>query len=125
MGIATAVRVELAQALSEAGVPAFASMPTTVAPPLVAFLPGEPYVTADRLGEQLYVRVNLTASLIVPQLDSEAAMFQLEDLIDDVFRALPPGVHASEVSAPRVDRLGDSQGAVLIAELDIQAQGKE
>ena len=125
MGVATDLRLQIAATLTAAGVPAFANMPHSVAPPLVALTPSEPYMTANRIGSALQVQINLTANLIVPQLDSDASMAQLEDLIEATFRALPPGVHASEVSAPRVDRLGESQGAVLVAELDIQAQGKE
>jgi len=125
MGVATDLRLQIAASLTAGGVPAFANMPHSVAPPLVALTPGEPYLRVDRIGAALLMEINLTANLIVPQLDSDASMTQLEELIDATIRALPPGVHASEVSAPRVDRLGEAQGAVLVAELDIQAQGKE
>jgi len=125
MAIATDLRLQLAATLTANGVPAFASMPHSVAPPVVAFTAGEPYLRINRVGTTLQYEINLEANLIVPVLDSEGSLKALEALIDSTLRALPPGVYASEVSAPRVDRLGEAQGSVLIADLSITAEGKE
>jgi len=125
MAVATDLRLQLAASLTAAGVPAFASMPHSINPPVVAFTAADPYLRIDRVGATLQYEINLYANLIVPVLDSEGSLLTLETLIDSVLRALPPGVYASDVSAPRVDRLGDAQGSVLIADLAITAQGKE
>jgi len=92
---------------------------------MVAFQAGDPYIRIDRIGATLQVEVQLRASMIVPTLDGTGSLEQLEELIDATLLALPPDVFASEVSAPRVDRLGEAQGAVLIADLDLTTYGKE
>jgi len=125
VAIATRVRKELAAALTAQGIPAFPALPHAITPPMVAFQAGDPYIRIDRIGATLQVEVQLRASMIVPTLDGTGSLEQLEELIDATLLALPPDVFASEVSAPRVDRLGEAQGAVLIADLDLTTYGKE
>lgn len=119
--ITTELRLEVAAALQDAGLPAFPSQPSTAPNPAVILNPGSPYLDVVSLGRGLSYRVMLTASISAPAFSTEAALSTIENLIDETITALPDGVVASTVSSPRMEYLGEGQGSIYIAEVTLSA----
>jgi len=119
--ITTELRLELAAALSAAGLPAFASQPSTAPLPAVVLQPGSPYLEVVGIGRSLSYRVQLVASLSAPAFSTAAALEQLETMIDSTIEALPDGVVASDISSPRLEYLGEGQGSIYVAEVTLSA----
>lgn len=120
--LVTELREQLATELAAqlGDVPVMAAPPATVRPPLVYLTADTPWITVDRIGPQLRYTAGLKIGLVVPMLDNDAALTQLEDLVDQVLGALPAGVLPGYCAPPTTNVLG-AQGSVLGAELSITA----
>jgi hypothetical protein len=118
---ATQARIDIATALSSAGITAFASTPSTMPLPCVVLAPDSTYLELVSIGAALTYRMGLRATVNAPALSTDAALEIIEQLIDSTIEALPAGVTASTVSAPRLDSLGQGQGSLYVAEITISA----
>lgn len=121
----TEARLELAAALTAAGLPAFAAAPSTAPVPSCIVNPGSPYLEVVNLGQHPTYRVGLVVSISAPAFSTAAALETLEALVDRVIEALPNGIAASSVSSPRLEFLGEGQGSVYIAEVTLSALVKK
>lgn len=120
-GTATNFRTELAANINAAGIQAFASTPSTMPLPCVVLTPDSNYLELVSIGSALTYRVGLRAQINAAALSTEASLEVIEELIDRVIEALPSGVTASTVSAPRLDSLGQGQGSLYVAEITLSA----
>lgn len=120
-GTATQARIAIAQALSDAGITAFASNPPTAPLPSVVLSADDPYLMVTGIGTGLAYRIGLRASISAPVFSTEASLAIIEDLIDRVIEALPDGVTASTVSSPRLEYIGEAQGSTNTAEITLTA----
>lgn len=120
-GTATSARTDIAAALTAAGITAFASTPSTMPLPCVVLAPDTTYLELVSIGSALTYRLGLRAQINAPALSTDAALEVIEELIDRVIEALPAGLTASTVSAPRLDSLGQGQGSLYVAEITLSA----
>lgn len=120
-GTATSARLDIAAALTAAGITAFASTPSTMPLPCVVLAPDSTYLELVSIGSSLTYRLGLRAQINAPALSTDAALEVIEELIDRVIEALPSGVTASTISAPRLDSLGQGQGSLYVAEITLSA----
>lgn len=120
MALTTDARVEIAAALTAAGLPAFPYLPETVTLPAVIITPRDPYVIPDRIGRDLTYTANFRVSMLAQALDNAAGLAAVEDLIDRTMAAMPDGVLVLSVGPPLIDDLG-AQGSAYVAEMDIAA----
>jgi hypothetical protein len=120
MALTTDARVEIASALTMAGLPAFPYLPPTVSLPAVIITPRDPYVVPDRIGRDLTYTANFRVSMLAQALDNEAGLAAVEDLIDRTMAAMPDGVLVLRCGPPLIDDLG-AQGSAYVAEMDVAA----
>lgn len=125
MATFTEVRIEIEAALRAAGLPAFASMPATVAPPAVVINPDQPWITPYGLGGKGVYTVNFRISVMAPALDTEGSTTYLEELVEDTLDALPSGVDVHNVSSPRLESLSNSQGSAYAADIYATVNAKK
>lgn len=118
---ATEARRDIAAALTTAGITAFPSTPSTMPLPCVVLVPDSTYLELVSVGGALTYRLGMRAQINAPALSTDAALETIEQLIDDTIAALPSGVTASTVSAPRLDSLGTGQGSLYVAEVTLSA----
>ena len=121
----TQARTTIAEALNTAGLTTFASNPPTAPLPSAVINPGSPYLEVVSISGKPTYRMTLVISITVPSFSTEAALAQLEDLIDLVVVALPSGVTTSTIGSPRLEYLGEGQGSVYLAEINVTALVKE
>lgn len=119
--ITTELRLDITAALHAAELPAFPSQPSTAPVPAVVLQPGSPYLEVVSLGRELSYRVELVASISAAAFDTAASLATIESLIDRTIEALPDGVVASTISSPRLEYLGEGQGSVYLAEINLSA----
>ena len=83
--------------------------PAVVSPPAIILVPDEPYLELVGIGRsETNVRVRIRLTCAVAQLDSQAQLDQLEQLVVAVFEALPDGATVSEASRPATTSVGPS-----------------
>lgn len=119
MSLGLDVRVTLEAALIDAGLPAFRSMPATVAPPAIIISPDSPYMRVIGHGKTPACEIALRVTVVAPLLDTEGGQSWLEELVDSVIAALPPGYQPVTVSTPGSTTLAGSQGSALAADISV------
>jgi hypothetical protein len=112
----TDTRQELAVALEGQGYLVYDYVTENPVVPCVVLVPGEPYVEATTLGN----RFNLAfeATLMVAYIDNQAALINLENLIDTFLDVLPKGVAYGSFSRPGRVQVGPSE--TLASKVTIQ-----
>ena len=120
MALTTDARVEIADALRAAGLPAFPYLPPTVSLPAVILVPADPYVVPDRIGPTLTYTARFTVSLLAQAIDNASGLAAVESLIDATMAALPDGVMVIRCGPPLLDDMG-AQGVAYVADMDISA----
>ncbi len=118
---ATQARVDIAAALSAAGITAFPSNPGTAPLPSVVLNPDNPYLELVGIGHDITYRIGLRASITAAAFSTEASLTTIEELVDQVIEALPDGVTASTISSPRLEYLGEGQGSTYLADITLTA----
>jgi hypothetical protein len=103
------IRAAFATAIKQAGYQAYAQPLATVTPPGVVIVPGEPYLEANTLASGGTIwQLNLTLIVVVPYLDNQAALRNLEDIVVKVCANLPKGTSFDIVQQPTVEEVGPS-----------------
>lgn len=119
MSLGLDVRATLETALLDAGLPAFRSMPATVAPPAIIISPDSPYMRVVGHGPAPACEIALRVSVVAPIIDTEGGLSWLEELVDSTIAALPAGYQPVTVSTPGSTTLAGSQGSALAADISI------
>lgn len=115
MSLAEDVRTELADALRlNLTVPVQTPAPDVPIPPMVAVTAGTPWQVPQVVGGLLRSEYRLRAICAVR--DDGAHLPDLEQIVEDVARALPAGWSVDTVTAPASLDTG-AQGSVLVAEV--------
>ena len=120
MSTLTQGRQDLVDAYRAAGIDAYTFTPPTVIPPIVTVLPASSWIEPSRVGH-FAAKVDLSVTVYVGLIDSSTALEQLEQVLEDVITATPPGVLITSIDAPRVDSTS-SQGDLLASDLTITTQ---
>jgi hypothetical protein len=119
----TQARLEVATALHEAGLIAFAHAPATILPPCVVVEPEAPWLIPG-IGERFAGRMRLKVTAYAVAIDNAAALSSLENLVERTVKAIPRGVAIESVGVPSEADTG-AQGSSLAASILITAAIKE
>ncbi len=119
MSLGVDVRATLEDSLLAAGLPAFRSMPATVAPPAIIIAPDSPYMRIVGQGPRPLCEISLRVTVVAQLIDTEGAQSFLEELVDQVIEALPSGYQPVTVSTPGSTTLAGSQGSALAADISV------
>lgn len=115
------VRSTLATALEDAGIDYSTSAfpPPVVIPPTVVIVPGSPWLQPQTIGRPAAPQVLVTFRLTccVANLDNQAALNQLEDLMFAVMTNLPKGWEVSDAGPPSLEQVGPSE--LLVSDLQV------
>lgn len=121
MSVASETRSEIAQALVDADIPAYAAPQATTPVPSVTVNPDTPYMEPTTLGAwSVYLRL----VVMVQAFDPTASLSIAEDLTERAVAALPQGVLVREITAPQLVSLGEAQGKAYQAEIALTANAK-
>ena len=103
------IRADFATAIKQAGFQSYAQPLSTVIPPGVVIVPGEPYLEANTLASGgILWQANLTLIVVVAYLDNQAALRNLEDIVIKVCANLPRGTTFDVVQQPTIEEVGPS-----------------
>lgn len=105
-------RAALAQALAAAGVSGvYTDPPSTVSPPCVIVAPDEPYLEPLSIGPsgEATVAVRFVLVCAVAHRDPAGALDQLEQLVVDVWHAVPQGTEIGDAGRPQLETVGPSE----------------
>jgi hypothetical protein len=103
----TEARQELAEALEGTGYLVFDYVAENPVVPCIVLVPGEPYVEQQTLGKRY--SVYFEAHLMVAYIDNQAAIINLEQLIEKFLEAIPPGMVYGTFSRPGRVQVGPSE----------------
>lgn len=115
------IRDTLAYALSEyaSTYAVFPYPPPVVSPPAIIIVPDAPYIEPYSIGPRTQLRVRYRLTCAVAMLDDQAALANLEELLLNVFAAVPAGWQVGVASAPSVETVGPSD--LLTADVAVEA----
>jgi len=102
----TTTRQELAAALQNAGYSLYAYPSETMIAPCVVLVPGEPYVMWETPTRR---RANFQITLVVVLNDNQAALTNLETMIDELSEILPTNVNIGDFSQPQPTTIGSTE----------------
>ena len=104
----TETRAELADLLEQSGYTTYAYPKEQMYPPFITLVPNNPYVSRRTLGA---LDVSYTLTLAVACNDNQAALENLETMIEAVNDIIPKGIVANSFSEPSTD---DFNGMTLL-----------
>lgn len=115
----TADREALAEDLTGLGYIVYRSPKETMTAPCLILVPDSPYVSIKTIGRQLNLSFMLT--LCVPLNDNEAALRNLEDLIEKTLTVLyaRAGTALGQFSKPSVTQIGPSDALTTNIQIEI------
>lgn len=112
----TDARQTLATALEGQGYLVFDYVAENPVVPCIVLVPGEPYLDNTTIGNRF--NVTFEATLMVAYIDNQAALINLEALIETFLDALPQGVAFGSFSRPGRVQVGPSEA--LASKVTIQ-----
>lgn len=115
----TTDREELAEDLAGMGYIVYRSPKENMTSPCLVLVPDAPYVSIKTVGRKLNLGFLLT--LCVPLNDNEAALRNLEDLIEKTLTVLyaRPGTSIGQFSKPSVTQIGPSDALATNIQIEI------
>lgn len=115
-----ATRHAIAEALESTTANVYDFPPAVVIPPALIVMPGDTYVEVVTVGNNgSRVRQTLRITLAVANIDNEATLDGIEQLMADVLFALPSGVgYVGGFSRPQMLTVGSTE--LLASDLTIQ-----
>ena len=101
----TETRLELADVLSGSGYSLYSYPSETMIAPCVVLVPGQPYVTWDTFDSQS-MKFNIT--LVVNNNDNQAALVNIENMIDEVIDVIPTYAIIGDFTQPQITTIGST-----------------
>jgi hypothetical protein len=111
----TTTRQDLADALKDAGYSVYAYPMNQMFAPAVVLVPSTPYVGWDTPNRR-WAKYNLT--LMVVNNDNQAALTNMEKMIDDLSALLPTFCTITEFSQPSIEEVGSTD--YLVSDITVQ-----
>lgn len=102
----TTTRTDLAKALKASGYSVYAYPSETMIAPAVVIVPGSPYVN---ILNAVTATVNFQVTLMVVNNDNQAALVNLEKMIETVYKKLPDWVSVGDFTQPTNVEVGSTE----------------
>ena len=101
----TTTRQDVAEALASSGYSVYAYPSETMIAPCIVMVPGSPYVSWDTPTRQ---SVKFQLTLVVVNNNNQAALGNLEQLIEDVSDLIPTYVELGDYTQPQITTIGST-----------------
>jgi hypothetical protein len=119
MGKITDAREALKTALLDAGWIVYGYPAENMSTPCVVLVPGGPYVEIKSLGTDPKLGISFNVTLCVAANDNQAALINLENLIEQIIPLLPRGSVGANFTQPKITQVGPSDLLTTDIQLDI------
>lgn len=120
MGAITDKRNEIRDALVDTGYIVYGYPAENMSLPSIVLVPGNPYIEIESLGSSPRLRGQFNATLLVAANDNQAALINLETMIESVLANLPNGLTIGTFGNPKISQVGPSD--VLTTDVVIGAK---
>lgn len=104
-GITTA-RNGLKTALESTGYIVYAYPAENMSTPCIVLVPGSPYIEVKSIGSSPRLGGNFQVTLCVAANDNQAALVNLESMIETVLSNLPTGIGLGDFTQPKISQVG-------------------
>mgnify|MGYP006266623847 CR=1 FL=1 len=118
MSAFTDSRKELAESLEGNGYIVYPQPFETMQVPSFVLVPDSPYLEPTTLGRNTFAQ-HFKCSLMVPYIDNQAALLNLESMIEQFLDVLPTHVQIDSISAPSVTDVGPSKVLAVDSRLTV------
>lgn len=108
MGAITTARQALKTSLESAGYIVYAYPAENMTTPCIILVPSSPYIEVKSIGTSPRLNGSFDVTLCVAMNDNQAALNNLETMIESVLTHLPNGVGVGDFSKPAVLQVGPS-----------------
>ena len=112
----TSTREDLADSLKDSGYSVYAFPNEQMFAPCIVMVPGSPYIIWDTATRQ---RSRFTLTLMVVNNDNQAALINLEQMIETVSSLIPSYVQVGDFTQPNVAEIGSTEYLTTDIELDV------
>lgn len=119
MGAISDARTALKSALESAGYIVYAYPAENMSTPCVVLVPGGPYVEIKTISDSPKLGLSFNVTLCVAANDNQAALINLENLIEDIIPLLPRGSVGATFTQPKITQVGPSDLLTTDIQLDI------
>jgi hypothetical protein len=106
MGDISDARADLKTALEATGYVVYAYPAENMTTPCIVLVPGSPYIEIKSIGSSPRLGGNFDVTLCVAANDNQAALVNLETMIETVLGAIPTGVGIGDFSQPKISQVG-------------------
>lgn len=100
-------RKALAESLEGIGYLVYSYPSETMQVPAIVLVPNNPYLEPVTISRNVYSQ-NFKVTLMVAMNDNQAALLNLEDLIEKFMEVLPSNIKIDSISQPSVTQVGPS-----------------
>ncbi len=108
MGAITDARNALKTALQDTGNIVYGYPAENMSLPSIVLVPGNPYIEIESLGATPRLRGQFNVTLLVAANDNQAALINLETLIESVLSNIPGGYTIGTFGNPKISQVGPS-----------------
>lgn len=112
----TSTRQDLADALKDAGYSVYAYPNEQMFAPCIVLVPGSPYILWQTPTRQA---ARYTLTLMVTANDNQAALINLENMIETVIENLPTYVTVGDFTQPTINEIGSTEFLTTDIDIDI------
>lgn len=112
----TTTRQDLADSLKDAGYSVYAFPNEQMFAPCIVLVPGSPYIVWETPNRQ---SARFTLTLMVVANDNQAALINLEKMIETVIEALPTFARVGDFSQPAINEIGSTEFLTSDIEIDV------
>ena len=106
MGDITDARTAIKTALEATGYIVYAYPAENMSTPCIVLVPGSPYIEIKSIGSSPRLGGNFDVTLCVAANDNQAALVNLESLIETVLSNLPSGIGIGDFTQPKISQVG-------------------
>lgn len=119
MGQITDARTALKTALESAGYIVYGYPAENMSTPCVVLVPSGPYVEIKTISDNPKLGVSFNITLCVAANDNQAALINLENLIESIIPLLPRGSVGANFTQPKITQVGPSDLLTTDIQVDI------
>lgn len=119
MGAITDARTALKSALEGSGYIVYAYPAENMTTPCIVLVPGGPYVEIKTISDNPKLGLSFNVTLCVAANDNQAALKNLEGLMEEIIPLLPRGSVGSNFTQPKITQVGPSDLLTTDIQIDI------
>jgi len=119
MGDISTAREALKTALQATGYIVYAFPAENMTTPCIVLVPGSPYIEIKSIGSTPRLGGNFNVTLCVAANDNQAALINLETMIETVLSNLPNGIGLGDFTQPKISQVGPTDLLTTDISIDV------